>query len=47
MMVDLKRMVSVDMKRSEQIQVMFRRWSHEDWLLDRSEGKTGIKEKYI
>ena len=46
MTVDLRRMVSMDM-RSEQIQVMFWRWSHEDWLMDRNEGKRGIRDKYI
>lgn len=36
----------MDMRRSEQIQVMFWRWSHEDWLMDRSEGNRGIRDKY-
>lgn len=47
MTVDLSRMVSMDMRRSEQIQVVFWRWSHENWLMDRSEGKRGIRDKYV
>lgn len=46
MMVDWRRVVSVDMKRSEPIPVIFWRWSPEVWLKDRSEGKRGIKDKF-
>lgn len=37
----------MEMKRNEQIQVIFWRWRHEDWLMDRNEGKRGIKDKYV
>lgn len=47
MMVDIRRMVTVEMKRNEQIQVIFWRWRHEDWLMDRNEGKRGMKDTYV